>query len=211
MKLFFLSAIATISTLGLFAQSQTGTTTFNKSPQPAVIYNLPYSAEAVANGVENKMNTYGKPKKVKGFLMYKNILVTEISKNPVTIYFNAEKKSNKDDANAVLTMMISNEFDRFYAVEDNKELFESAKSFLNGFEPSVVAANLELKIKDQDESVKKSDKKLKNLRDDGIDYEKQRKKLEDKISQNTLDITAQEQELNKQKEQLDGLIKQRKN
>jgi hypothetical protein len=211
MKLFFLSAIATISTLGLFAQSQTGTTTFNKSPQPAVIYNLPYSAEAVANGVENKMNTYGKPKKVKGFLMYKNILVTEISKNPVTIYFNAEKKSNKDDANAVLTMMISNEFDRFYAVEDNKELFESAKSFLNGFELSVVAANLELKIKDQDESVKKSDKKLKNLRDDGIDYEKQRKKLEDKISQNTLDITAQEQELNKQKEQLDGLIKQRKN
>ncbi len=211
MKLFFLSAIAAISTMGLFAQSQTGTTTFNKTPQPAVIYNLPYSAEAVTNGVENKMNTYGKPKKVKGFLQYKNVLITDISKEPISIYFNAEKKSNKDDANAVLTMMISNEFDRFYAVEDNRALFDSAKAFLNSFEPSVVAASLELKIKDQDESVKKSDKKLKNLRDDGIDYEKQRKKLEDKIAQNTVDIATQEQELNKQKEQLDGLIKQRKN
>ncbi len=211
MKTFLLSLAVLIPGIGLFAQSQTGTTTFNKSPQPAVIYNLPYSAEAVTNGVETRMNIYGKPKKVKGFLVYKNILVTDISAQPVTLYFNAEKKSNKDDGNAVLTMIVSNEFDRFYTVEDNTELFTKAKVYLDGFEPSVVAASLELKIKDQDESVKKTDKKLKNLRDNGIDYEKQKKKLDEKIAQNALDIAAQEQELNKQKDDLDVLIKQRKN
>ncbi len=211
MKTFLLVLASIIPGIGLLAQSQTGTTTFNKSPQPAVIYNLTYSAEAVTNGVETRMNNYGKPKKVKGFLVYKNVLVTDISAQPVTLYFNAEKKSNKDDGNAVLTLIVSNEFDRFYTVEDNAELYSKAKEYLDGFEPFVAAASLELKIKDQDESVKKVDKKLKNLRDDGIDYEKQKKKLDDKIAQNTLDIANQEQELNKQKEQLDGLIKQRKN
>ncbi len=211
MKRFLLAAVAVICCVSVFAQPQTGTTTFNKAPQPSVIYNLPYSAEAVTNGVENKMNTYGKPKKVRDFLLYKNVLVPEISKEPVNLYFNAEKKSNKDNGNAVLTMMISSEHDRFYGVEDNKELFTNAKSYLHSFESSVAAASLELKIKDQDEAVKKADKKLKNLRDDAIDLERQKKKLDDKIAQNVLDVTAQEKDLNKTREDLDALIKQRIN
>jgi lysyl-tRNA synthetase class I len=211
MKRILLATIIVISSVSLFAQSQTGTTTFNKAPQPSVIYNLPYSAEAVANGVENKMSAYGKPKKVKDFVVYKNVLVPEISKEPINLYFNAEKKSIKDNSNAVLTMMISSEHDRFYAVEDNKELFANAKTYLNSFDAPVAAASLELKIKDQDDALKKADKKLKNLRDDAIDFEKQKKKLEDKIAQNVIEVATQEKEVNKSREDLDGLIKQRKN
>lgn len=211
MKMLFLAAVAVICSACVLAQSQTGTTTFNRAPQPSVIYQIPYSAEAVSNGVENKMSTYGKPKKVKDFMVYKNVLVPEISKEPVNLYFNTEKKSNKDNGNAILTMMISDEHDRFFAVEDNKELFANAKSYLNSFEAPVAAASLELKIKDQDDIVKKADKKLKNLRDDAIDFEKQKKKLEDKMAQNVIDVTAQEKELQKSREDLDGLIKQRKN
>ncbi len=144
MKRLLLATIVVISSVSLFAQSQTGTTTFNKAPQPSVIYNLPYSAEAVTNGVENKMSAYGKPKKVKDFVVYKNILVPEISKEPINLYFNAEKKSNKDNDNAILTMMISSEHDRFYGIEDNRELFTNAKSYLDNFEGAVAAANLEL-------------------------------------------------------------------
>lgn len=211
MKQLMLMIVVSIITLSVNAQSQTGITTFNKSPQPSVINNLPYSQEAVLNGVENKMSTYGKPKKVKGFNMYKNVLVPEISNEPLTIYFNAEKKSNRDNGNAVLTMLLSNEFDRFYSPEENSNLFAKAVTYLNSFEAPVAAASLELQINDQDDAVKKTDKKLKNLRDDGIDYENQKKKLDAKIAQNILDVAAQEKEAAKQKEQLDGLIKQRKN
>ncbi len=211
MKQLFLMIVVCIITLSVNAQSQTGITTFNKSPQSSVIYNLPYSEEAVANAVENKMNSYGKPKKVKGFMMYKNVFISEISDQPLTLYFTTEKKSKRDNNNAVLTMMIADGADKFFTTEENPELFTKAKIYLDSFEKAVAAASLELNIKDQDDAVKKADKKLKNLRDDGIDYEKQKKKLEAKIAENITDVANQEKEAAKQKEQLDALIKQRKN
>jgi hypothetical protein len=211
MKKLLLVLSACMLSMTLLAQSQTGSATFNKSAQPAVIYDLPYSEEAVSNAVENKMSIYGKPKKVKGFLQYKNILVPDLSKDPVTLYFNAEKRSNKDNSNAVLTMILSDEFDRFYPVVENSALYNKAKTYLDSFAGPVAEANLELQIKTQDEAINKLDKKLKNLRDNGIDFEKQKKKLDEKMTQNTQDIANQEQELGKQKEQLDLLIKQRKN
>ena len=211
MKQIFIVIAMAFFALNVGAQSQTGTTSFNKSPQSSVIYNLPYSEEAVSNAIENKMSSFGKPKKVKGFLMYKNVRIPEISDDAMTIYFGADKKSNKDNSNAVLTMLLANDADRFYTIEENKELFSKASVYLNGFEPEVATASLELQIKEQDELVKKSDRKLKNLRDDKINFENQKKKLESKIEQNGTDISNQEQEVIKHKELLDTLIKSRKN
>ena len=211
MKLIILVIISAMITLNVNAQSLTGITSFNKSPQSSLIYNLPFSDEAVSGGIETKMIPFGKPRKMKGFLMYKNVRIPEISNDALTIYFGADKKSNKDNSNAVLTMLLANEANRFYTIEENKELFSKAAIYLNTFEPAVAAASLELQIKEQDEVIKKTDKKLKNLRDDKIDFENQKKKLESKIEQNTNDIIKQEQDVTKQKELLDSLIKNRKN
>ena len=211
MKLIIFVIITAMITLNVNAQSLTGITSFNKSPQSSLIYNLPYSDEAVSGGIETKMISFGKPRKMKGFLMYKNVRIPEISNDALTIYFGADKKSNKDNSNAVLTMLLANEGNRFYTTEENKELFSKAAIYLNTFEPAVAAASLELQIKEQDEVIKKTDKKLKNLRDDKIDFENQKKKLESKIEQNTNDIIKQEQDVTKQKELLDSLIKNRKN
>lgn len=211
MKKIFVAIAAIAFSLTASAQSETGTASFNKSAESAVIYNMAYSDEAVSNGLENKMNKWGKAKKTKGYLMYRNVLISDISKDPVTLYFSVDKKSSKDNSNASITMLIANEHDRFYKSDEHHEMFSKAKEFLNSFKTSVEAADLELKITSQDENVKKSDKKLKKLRDDSIDNEKQKKKLDEKIAQNVKDIEQQEKELATQKEQLDGLIKQRKN
>lgn len=193
------------------SQSVLTTATFNKLPQTAVQYNMAYSDEAVSNGLTKKLESYGKPKKIKEFLVYRNLNIPEISSTPVTLYFNVEKKSKKDNSNAVLTMLLSNEFDRFYTKESDPELFNKAIEYLNSFAEPVAAASLELGIQSQDETTQKVDKKLKKLRDESIDLEKQKKRIEDKIEQNKKDIAAEESELAKQKELLDGLIKQRKN
>ena len=211
MKLIIFVIITAMITLNVNAQSLTGITSFNKSPQSSLIYNLPFSDEAVSGGIETKMIPFGKPRKMKGFLMYKNVRIPEISNDALTIYFGADKKSNKDNSNAVLTMLLANEGNRFYTTEENKELFSKAAIYLNTFEPAVAAASLELQIKEQDEVIKKTDKKLKNLRDDKIDFENKKKKLDSKIEQNTNDIIKQEQDVTKQKELLDSLIKNRKN
>jgi hypothetical protein len=108
-------------------------------------------------------------------------------------------------------LLLSNEFDQFYSKENHAALFNNALQYMNGFEAPVTAASLELNIQAQDENAQKSDKKLKKLRDEAISLEKDMKRLEEKIAQNKIDIEKEEIELVKQKELLDGLIKQRKN
>jgi hypothetical protein len=211
MKKIFLFTLSFGFCLLSMAQSQNGTAMFNKATESAVVYTMNYSLAAVENGLEKKMSYWGKAKKVKGYTMYRSIRVPEVSNEPLTFYFSTDKKSNKDNSNTVLTLLIANEHDRFFKADENSELFSKARSFLNSFDEPVAAANLELMINEKEDIVKKNDKKLKGLRDDSIDFDKQKKKLEEKMAQNVKDIEQQEKELTKQREELDLLIKKRKN
>lgn len=193
------------------SQSVITTATFDKLPQTAVQCNLAYSDEAVLSGLAKKLDSYGKPKKIKEYLVYRNLNIPKISSSPVTLYFNVEKKSKKDNSNAVLTMLISDESDRFYTKESDPAMFNKAKEYLNSFVDPVAASSLEFSIQSQDEITQKVEKKLKKLRDEGIDLEEQKKKIEMKIEQNKKDIELEEAALLRQKELLDELIKQRKN
>jgi chromosome segregation ATPase len=107
--------------------------------------------------------------------------------------------------------MLSTEFDKFYSKEADSTLFNNALQYLKGFEAPVAAASLELNIQAQDENARNSDKKLKKLRDEAINLEKDKVRLEEKIAQRKKEIEKEEIELAKQKELLDGLLKQRKN
>jgi hypothetical protein len=193
------------------AQSQTGLTTYNKIQQSSVFVDLPYSDEAAANALENRMIAFGKPKKVKDFIAYRNIQVPELSNDPISLYFNVERKSRKDNSNATITMLMANSADQFYRMDEKPELFVKGRQFLDSMNAPVAAAGLELQINAQDETVIKADKRLKKLRDDAIEFEKQKKRLEEKIAENVKDIEKQEKELAEQKIQLETLIKQRKN
>ncbi|MEX0635136.1 MAG: hypothetical protein WD135_00100 [Ferruginibacter sp.] len=193
------------------SQSKLTNATFNKIPQTAIQLNLAYSEEAVSNAIANKLGSYGKPKKMKEFLVYRNVNIPEISSSPVTLYFNVEKRSRNDNNNAVLILLLSNEFERFYNNETDPVLFKRAIEYLNGFSQPIASAELELVILAQDETTQKVDKKLKKLRDETINLQNQEKKLQEKIEQNKKDIESEEAALAKQKELLDGLIKQRKN
>jgi peptidoglycan hydrolase CwlO-like protein len=86
----------------------------------------------------------------------------------------------------------------------------NAKGFLNGLLPDVEAADLELKIKDQEDVVSKAEKKQKNLESDLSDMEKRLRKLQDDIEQNKKDQESQKKEIINQRESLDALRSKRK-
>jgi hypothetical protein len=88
-------------------------------------------------------------------------------------------------------MLMANSADQFYRMDEKPELFVKGRQFLDSMNAPVAAAGLELQINNQDETVIKADKKLKKLRDDAIDFEKQKKRLEDKIAENVKDIEKQ--------------------
>lgn len=210
MKTILIIIISYLTCFSLIAQPTTGTAVFNKRNVTAVVYELPYSEEAVTTGFENKMQSFGKGKKMKSFIQYKSVMIPEISTQPLNIYLGAEKTDRKDD-HAILSLLIANEFDRFYTPQDDPEIFTNATQYLNDFSGPAAAASLELQIKAQEDVMAKTEKKLRTLLNDDEDYQKQKQKIEDKIASNQKDIAEQEKELADQKQKLEALTNQRKN
>ena len=76
--------------------------------------------------------------------------------------------------------------------------------------PDVDAFNLEVQIKDQENTVSKAEKKLKDLQDDQESMEKKIKKLQDDLKENAKDQQNQQKEIEKQKQALESLRAKRK-
>jgi hypothetical protein len=72
--------------------------------------------------------------------------------------------------------------------------------------PYIDAYNLDVQIKKQEEVVKKSEKRLLNLKDDQYDLEKRMKTVQEKITQNKNDQLLQTEDLNRQKDALNAIL-----
>jgi hypothetical protein len=192
------------------AQAYEGTIQYDKKKQRAIVIDYPYPAEAVQNAIVKKMELLGyKPKeekgllnKDKGFLIYKNAYVTDISNDRMDYMVKVERKSRKEEDAAVLYIIINKDAQNAMDVLDAYGV-DRAKSFLNNMMPDIEAANLELQIKAQEEVIAKAEKKLRSLRDDQTSLEK-------KLQDNKIDQENTQKDIENQKQALGTLIGKRK-
>ncbi len=199
-----------IISLTVSAQAYEGTIQYDKKKQAAIVTDYAYPPEAVENAFIQKMEKLGFKVKEekgilnrdKGFLVFKNAYVTEISKDRMDYIIKVERKSRKESDEAVLYMIMSKEDENNIAKMDAYDI-GSAKSFLNNMLPDIEAANLELKIKAQEEVVAKAEKKLKGLQDDKIDLEK-------KLAENVKSQDDTIKDIETQKQSLEALRGKRK-
>jgi len=202
----------------VFAQAFEDKIEFTKKTQPCLVMNYSYPPQAVENAIINKMSKMGfKGKeekglfnKDKGFRIYKNTYIQEISSSRYDYIMKVERKSRKEDDETVLYFLIQ---------KDNENIMSSllaedlgkAKAFLYNLMPDIEAANLELKITAQEELVSKAEKKFRTLQGDKEEMEKRLKKLQDDIKQNEKDQVDQQAEIEAQKKALEELRNKRKN
>jgi len=201
----------------LHSQAYEGSIEYSKKKQDAYVIDYPYQPQAVEDALVKKMESLGyKVKeekgmfnKDKGFRIYKSSYITSISSTSMDYVFKVERKSRKEKDEAQLFMVVmkndENQFRNFDVLTGN-----NAKRFLNDLLPDVEAADLELKITDQQDVVSKAEKKQKNLESDLSDMEKRLKKLQDDIEQNKKDQEKQKQEIINQRNALDALRGKRK-
>jgi hypothetical protein len=169
---FFVIAIAAMS------QAYEGTIQYDKKKQTAIAIDYTYPSQAVENAIVQRMEKLGYRAKEekgilnrdKGFLVFKNAYVTDISKDKMDYIIKVERKSRKESDEAVLYMVINKDGANAMAKMDAYDI-GSAKSYLNNLLPDIEAANLELQIKAQEEIVAKAEKKLKGLQDDKTELE----------------------------------------
>ena len=204
-------AILFIATMG-FTQAYEGNIEYNKKKQPAFIIEYNYPAEAVENGIIQKMEKLGYKgreekglfNKDKGFRVYKNAFISDISSTSMDYIIWVERKSRKDKDEAVLYLIINKNGENAMAKFDAYDV-KQAKDFLNNLEPFMEAANLELQIRVQEDIVAKAEKKFKNLQSDKEDMENKIKKLEDDIQKNLKDQDDTQKEIENQRQVLENL------
>jgi hypothetical protein len=177
-KLLFLYTVLGIAS-SVSAQAYEDKIQYDKKKQPAIAIDYAYSEQAVENAIIARFDQMGyKVKEEKGifnsdrgFLVFKNAYVTEISRDRFDYIIKVERKSRKDADAATLYLVIlkddQNAMDRMEAVSVGR-----AKAFLNNLIPDIEAADLELQIRDREDVLGKAEKRLKDLQDDKLALEK---------------------------------------
>jgi hypothetical protein len=200
-----------------FAQAYEGTVDYDKKKQPAIIITYPYSQDAVEGAFVKKFEGVGLNAKEekgifnssKGFRSYKSAIIKDISVNSMDYIFKVEQKGRKGANEAILYLIINKDGSNILSTRD-EIVIGGAKSYLNDMLPEVEAFNLELQIKEQEETVSKAEKKLKGLQDGQEGMEKKIKKLQDDLKDNAKSQQDQQKELERQRQILEAVKAKRK-
>lgn len=213
MKKLFILFVSLFAAGAIYAQPQAteGTADFQKTQQPAAIIELPYAEKVVDKGIADYMLKKGsKGSDSKGFNTFRGYKLRDSQDYTSDLYFKTDRKRGEKDITVVTLIVGKNGEDVKTRTSPDNSTLDGAKDLLNDMVASIDAYNLELQIQDQDEVVKKAQKKFDGLADDQKDYEKKIKNLEDKLDQNKKDQDKQQDEIKRQKDILDTLRGKRK-
>jgi len=193
------------------ALAYTGQSEFNKSMQNAAIIEYPFTDGTTLDAINAKFKGLGYSGKDDGdYRLFKGVKLSDIGDSTYDLYFKVERKSKKEKDKAEVYFIISRGYEKFYAEAGSPDLFNNAKNYLNKLFNDVAARDLENQIAAQEDVVKKANKKMDNLTDDGKELEKKKDKLEQEIADNKDKATEQQKELDAQKQILDMLKAKRK-
>lgn len=202
MKKKGLLVLGLLMTLISFGQSYEATIQYDKKKQQAIAIDFVYQPQAVENAIVQKLAKMGyKPKEEKGilnrdkgFLVFKNIFITDILSDRMDYLVKVERKSRKEADESIMYLVMLKDDKNALGIMDATDVGR-AKSFLNNLLPEVEAADLELQIIAQQEVVAKAEKKLRDLKEEQTSLE--RKIADNKTNQDNTqkDIESQKQAL----------------
>jgi hypothetical protein len=197
-----------------FSQSSVTTASYNKQSQPALMLELPYNEDVcedfiLANlkktgyDVETKGKLFWKQSKLNGYYTFKDVHLDGLG-HTVDLYFKVDQKSRKTKDESVIYMLVGRGENYFISSSDEK-VYDAAKKFMNGFTDQAAAFKLDLDIKNQEDVVKSSEKKLEKLKDNEKDMLKKIDQLQKDLKKNGEDQKTQEKTIEDEKKKLEDL------
>ncbi len=200
----------------VFSQAYESSIDYNKKKQKAIVLECGYPEEAAENAIIEKLKGMGNKSreekgmfnKDKGMIVFRNAYVNDISDKDMDFIVKVERKSRKEKDMTNVYLVIMKNGENMIASSDTYA--EHAKQFLNKLLPDIEVANLELKIKSQEDEVGKAEKKFKDLQDDQASMEKKIKDLQEDLKKNAKSQEEQQKEIGNQRGLLDVLKGKRK-
>lgn len=189
-----------------FSQSRYTVVQLNKKDVPGVIGEIPFVESTTKEAINKNFEKLGyKAKKVKDYLVYSGVVLKELDSTPHDIYMMVDRKSRSEKEVSTVTLLVGKGYNEFASDTADIDLINSTKIYINSLRDVVAAYDLELQIANQEEMVKKSDKKIDGLTEELISLQKKKKKIEEDIAQNGIDQTSQKAESSRQRQILETL------
>ncbi len=209
-NIFLLAGMVMLFSAGTFAQAYDGSIDYDKKKQSAILIDYAYSQEAVENAIVQKIEQSGLKAKTekglfnrdKGFIVFNNAVLTDISESSMDYIIKVDRKSRRDKDETTLSLIMINGGSNALASMDAYTVGK-AKSFLNSLVPEIEEASLEIQIKEDEDALLKAEKKFKNLQDEQQNLEKKIKGLQDDLQKNIKDQESQQKEIESQRQVLD--------
>lgn len=213
MTKILLTAFFAFTTLLSISQSKEGTLEYMKTKQPAAVIEFPYSEDVVEGAIKSHFEKQGaKISDSKGLLIIKGASIGAGSDNePLDLYFKIERKSRKEKDFTTVYLAAAHPGENL-AARTGEDRFGLAQSqaYLNSLSPQIENHSVGLQVIEQEETIKKANKKYNGLVADSIDYQKKKLALDQKIVDNSKMQEDQRVELERQKQILEALKARRK-
>ena len=203
------------------AQSSFTTIQYNQKVTPALVLELPNSANDVEGTILKKLKQIGynpetqghlfwKKNKTDGFYVFTNVTLPQVSEQKLDMYFKVVPKNKEEINNSTLYLLVSNGNENFISPDADSSLWNSSKMFFNGFVERAEAFSLEGDITTQENAVQLSQKKLTTLQNDERGLVEKIKKYQDDLSLNRDNQKDQQMDTEKQAILLENLKLKRK-
>lgn len=188
------------------AQARIQKVEYQKAEREAILHELPFPQDVVTKAIQDTLEKMGyKGKESKGYMVYKGVKLSALGGEAYDLYFSVDRKSRKEKDVSQVTMLISKGFDEFITEKSHPAVLGNAQDYLNNIRSTVAAFDLRQQITEQEETVKKVEKKIAGLVEDAEDLQKKKKKLEKEIEGNIKDQADEQKELEKQRQILETL------
>lgn len=196
----------------MYGQAQSGSVAFQRSAHEAAILELPYSVDLVNAALNDHLSRKGKSKveDIKGFTTYRNTQPMQADSVNADLYFKVERKSRKEKESSVVSLLLRKPGENSASGNISHLNMEEAKTYLNDLMPAFVAFDLEVMIKEQNNTLIEAESNLKGTVDENEQLHKKIKDLEQDLEKNARAQQQQLENINYQKQKLAELVSQRK-
>lgn len=181
----------------------------NKVPAAALVADVPDAVAQTALDEDFKRSGL-KGKYVNGYKFYERVIFPPFGKNTLNIYTTVKKDSEKSSNRCIVYIMAEKINEGFVDKNENSQIFENIKHYLDTFHPVAQSMHLEIRITDQEKTVAKAQKKLEYMVRDSANIAFQISELETRAEEVQTEMELQRKKVEMQLQVLENLYSESK-
>ncbi len=207
--LFF--AVQSFSQEQKFTRKYSGTVKFQKTEQPATVFEFPYPASQVEEGLMDFfMNQGSKPKESKGFFYVSGVKVTKEDNQFHDVYYKVERDGKEAcKVYAIITAIGESPLNRTSS-HNALAAVGAGAGIVAAVGPAMEDHDYKVQLAKQEEDIRKGEKKMNDLLEDSKQLEKKKANIEKDIEANKLEQEKLQAQLDNKKLQYQQFVEKKK-